>query len=106
LPRKDFMVQDLARQRIEQLFNLAIRTAHSRPDLSDRYVEMAQRLSERTRVRIPRRWKYFVCNSCNRFLYPGTTARVRIAQRRSPHTVITCLRCGGTKRYLLKSKGK
>jgi len=106
LPRNTFMLKDLARQRIDHLFSLAIRTAHSRPDLSDRYVAMALKLSERTRVRLPRRWRYFVCRSCKRFLYPGTTARVRIQQRRSPHAVVTCLRCGEMKRYLLKGESK
>jgi ribonuclease P protein subunit RPR2 len=102
LSRNTFMLKDLAQQRIDHLFSLAIGTAQSLPDLSDRYVEMAQRLSKRTRVKIPHKWKYFICGSCNRFLYPGTTARVRIAQRRSPHTVITCLRCGSKKRYPIK----
>lgn len=106
MPRNTFMMQDLARQRIDNLFNLAMKTARSRPDLSDRYVDMACRLSKRTKVRIPGMWKYFVCSSCHSFLYPGMTARVRTSPRRSPHTVVTCLRCGRIKRYPLKSKGK
>lgn len=106
MPRRDPMVKDLAKQRIDQLFELALRVAPTRSELADRYVNMALRLSKRIKVRIPREWKYFVCPSCQAFLYPGRSARVRIQQRRNPHTVITCLRCGGIKRYTIKRKGE
>jgi ribonuclease P protein subunit RPR2 len=99
------MVKDLARQRINQLFEMASKVAPTRPELADRYVDMALRLSRRIKVRIPKEWKYFVCPSCRAFLFPGRSSRVRIQQKRSPHTVVTCLRCGGIKRYAIKKKG-
>lgn len=105
MPSSGF-VKDLARQRIEGLFQLALESAKEHPELSDRYVEMALRLSERTRVRLPRGWKYFICGSCGGFLYPGIGSRVRVSQRRSPHVVVTCLRCGGVKRYAITDKPK
>jgi ribonuclease P protein subunit RPR2 len=103
LPSSGF-VKDLARQRIEGLFQLALENAREHPELSDRYVEMAIRLSKRTRVRLPRSWKRLVCSSCGSFLYPGIGSRVRLAQRRSTHVVVTCLRCGGIKRYAIIDK--
>lgn len=101
-----FLIHDLAIQRIEHLFKLAIDNFKLNPSLSDRYVEMAIEISMRTRTRIPKKWKYFICKSCHSFLYPGIRARIRIAQRRTPHVVVTCLVCGAIKRYLIKKRKK
>lgn len=98
------IVRDLARERIDHLFGLAAEYAPLQPELSDRYVQMALKLSKRTRVRIPKHWKYFVCKSCHSFLYPGSRSRVRISQERSPHVVVTCLVCGEKKRFILDKK--
>ncbi|MDH5806464.1 MAG: ribonuclease P protein component 4 [Candidatus Methanomethylicaceae archaeon] len=103
---KNKIMKDIAIQRIEGLFKLAIENVKSNPSLSDRYVEMALEISKRTRVRIPKKWKYFICKSCHSFLYPGIRSRVRIVPRRSPHVVITCLICGEIKRYLIKKRKK
>lgn len=99
-------MKDLAIQRIEGLFKLAMDNIKSNPSLSNRYVEMALEISKRTKVRIPGKWKYFVCKSCHSLLYPGISSRVRIISRRSPHIVITCLICGEVKRYLIKKRKK
>ncbi len=95
-------VHDIARQRIERLFLLAQEVAKSDLCLADRYVELALRISMRTRVRIPRELKRSVCRKCKAFLYPGITSRVRMHARRSPHVSVTCLNCGAVRRYLLK----
>ncbi|MGC8936602.1 MAG: ribonuclease P protein component 4 [Candidatus Methanomethylicaceae archaeon] len=103
LPSNRQLIRDLAAQRIENLFRLAEANIQSDPSLSDRYVEMALQISMRTNVRIPRRFKYFICKSCHSFLYPGIRSRIRISPRRSPHIVVTCLVCGATKRYPIKT---
>lgn len=95
-------VRDLARQRIERLFALANQAVKSDPGLANRYVELALKISMRTRVRITRELKRTVCRRCNAFLYPGITSRVRVRARRSPHVSVTCLNCGTVRRYLLK----
>ena len=93
------MVKDLASQRIDELMRLAIQTAPKDLDLANRYVEMATKLATRHRVRLPTTWKRLVCRKCKSLLIPGRTSRVRMRQNRSPHTTVTCLRCGTTKRY-------
>jgi len=98
------MVQDISMQRIAHLFDLALENAVEHPNLSDRYIQMAVRIAQRTRVRIPRSYKRFLCKSCMAFIYPGTTARVRINQRRSPHLTVTCLRCKAIRRYSIHRK--
>jgi len=67
---KNQLIRDIALQRIENLFNLAINNIKSNPSLSHRYIEIAIKISQRTRVKIPRNLKYFICKSCHSLLYP------------------------------------
>jgi ribonuclease P protein subunit RPR2 len=96
--KKAFNV-DMAAQRIERLFRLAGEACRERPDLADRYVDIARRISMRHRVSIPRELKRNVCKNCCGYLAPGINARVRIDGR---NILITCQRCGGIKRYPYK----
>ncbi|MCX8204589.1 MAG: ribonuclease P [Candidatus Nezhaarchaeota archaeon] len=86
-------VRDLALQRIVRLFEVASEVYHRYPELADRYVELAKRISMRCRARIPRPLRRRFCHNCGSFLVPGVNCRVRLAPRRSPHVVITCLKC-------------
>lgn len=90
---------DLAKQRIERLFLLAGEAYPERPDLANRYVGIARRISMRHRVSIPRELKRSVCKECYAYLKPGSNARVRTDGR---NVVITCLKCGGIRRYPYK----
>ena len=96
--KKAFNV-DLAEQRIRRLFQLAEGACRERPDLADRYVAIARRISMRHRVGLPRELKRRVCKSCYCYLVPGANARVRADGR---NVIITCLRCGGIRRYPYK----
>jgi ribonuclease P protein subunit RPR2 len=101
---KNQLIRDIALQRIENLFDLAINNIKSNPSLSHRYIEIAIKISQRTRVKIPRNLKYFICKSCHSLLYPGITSRIRISPRRNPHIVVTCMVCGRIKRYPISKK--
>lgn len=96
------LVKDLAMQRIEELMRLAVEKAAEDLPLANRYVQMALKLATRHRVRPPPEWKRLVCRKCHSILLPGRTCRVRIRQQRSPHTTVTCIRCGMKKRYGFK----
>lgn len=96
--KKPFNV-DLAEQRILRLFSLAASVYDQRPDLSNRYVAIARRISMRHRVGIPGHLKRQVCKKCHSYLKPGSNARVRVDGR---NVVITCLKCGGIRRYPYK----
>lgn len=97
-------VKEIASSRIEKLFDMAIELLDKRPDLSQRYVEIARRISMRTKARIPREKRMLLCRHCKRFIFPGVSSRVRLQPRRSPHIVITCLYCGGHMRRPLRKK--
>jgi ribonuclease P protein subunit RPR2 len=91
-------VASVARERIEILITKAREMVEKDPELSRRYVDLARRISERTKVRIPGDLKRYLCKSCGIPMVPGTNARVRL-RARDGGVVITCLTCGTVKRY-------
>ncbi len=93
--RKPFNV-DMAEQRIKRLFELAEKAYPERPDLANRYVDIARRISMRHRVGIPADLKKRVCKECGSFLVPGDNCRIRLDGQ---NIVITCLACQAIKRY-------
>jgi len=94
----------IALQRIEILFRLASEAIYERPDLAQRYIEIARRIAMRTRIHLPPQHRLHVCKHCKRFIMPGINSRVRIQPRREPHVVVTCLHCGGYMRIPLREK--
>ncbi|MHA1835607.1 MAG: YhbY family RNA-binding protein [Candidatus Odinarchaeia archaeon] len=72
--------------------------------LANRLLTIALKLSTRSRIRIPRAYKIFICNKCKRLLIPGRNLRVRIRTTREPHVVYKCLKCGFVKRFNLRRK--
>lgn len=97
------VVSTIARERIEILVMLAKEMAFKDEDLSRRYVDLARRISSRTKVRIPGELKRFLCKGCGIALVPGHNAKIRL-RARSSGIVVTCLRCGFTKRYPVARK--
>ncbi|MEM2136529.1 MAG: ribonuclease P [Candidatus Methanomethylicia archaeon] len=94
--------REIARERIERLFRLAEEVFHENPEMADRYVELARRISMKARVRISVKWRRRFCHKCYSFLVPGVNCHVRVRSRRSKHIVITCHKCGNRMRYLIK----
>ncbi|MCS7120535.1 MAG: ribonuclease P protein component 4 [Nitrososphaerota archaeon] len=95
-------IKKIALERIATLFHLAREAANDRPELADRYVEIARKIAMRSRVRIPKEYRIFFCKRCKRFLVPGVGSRIRIQPRREPHVVITCKHCDAKRRVPLR----
>lgn len=88
-------------ERIEILLRLAKEVLATDQALAKKYVELAWKISTRTKVRIPAAEKRFLCKNCGLPLIPGRNARVRTVKD-NPRVVITCLSCGVVRRYPLK----
>lgn len=97
----DNVTRQIAMQRIRTLFQLARNVYAKDPELAQRYVDIARRIAMAARIRLPREFRRQVCRHCKGFILPGVSCRVRIKQRREPHVVITCLKCGGYMRIPL-----
>ncbi|MCX8206733.1 MAG: ribonuclease P [Methanothrix sp.] len=88
--RQAHLLKDIARQRMERLFELARASAEAHPERSDRYVELALRIGMRLRVRPTREMKRLFCKSCMGYLSPAQ----RMVRLRDGILVIRCMRCG------------
>lgn len=86
----------VAEERIERLTELSQDAAKSGDqEQAKRYVRRAQRIAERNRISLPKRFKRFTCDRCDAYLIPGRNARVRT---RDGSVVVTC-ECGAQSRY-------
>jgi len=86
----------IAGERIDRLHALAREAARGGDDDRARtYVRRARRIAERHRLSLPRTFKRFTCDACDRYLVPGRNARVRT---QDGHVVVTC-ECGAQARY-------
>jgi ribonuclease P protein subunit RPR2 len=98
--------KQIARRRIQVLFEQATNTYKANPELARSYLLMARRIAMAARIRMPPAFSRQICRRCNALLVPGTSSRVRVKPRREPHVVVTCLGCGSQKRYPLKPTNK
>ncbi|MGP3668255.1 MAG: ribonuclease P protein component 4 [Candidatus Bathyarchaeota archaeon] len=101
--RRKREVVEVAKERIEILMENAFKRMMKHDEgLAQRYVDLARRVSMKSRVRIPRKWKIFICRGCKKLMIPGLNCRVRVQRRRNPHVALTCLMCGHVKRFSYK----
>jgi len=93
--RKDIgFIKDLALQRIEILFENADKTFLKDPQLAQKYVNLALRIAQSSRIKIPKKYKLRICKFCKNYLWPGINATIRLRTNRQPHIVIKCHACG------------
>jgi len=92
------VTDDVPRERIERLFELADEAHDDNPERAKRYVERARGISTTHRVPIPSGLKRRFCDACGAHLVPGDNARVRLRSDRG-HVVVRCENCGATSRY-------
>lgn len=91
----------IARERIAELFRQAESSFGTDPRLSDRYVEIARKISMKLKSRIPSELKKKLCKHCHRFLMPGRNCRVRTHEGK---VVYYCLSCRKFMRFPYKRK--
>jgi ribonuclease P protein subunit RPR2 len=96
-------VASVAAERFQILLDQAKKMALTNENLSRRYVSLARKISSRTKVRIPRESKMYLCKGCGLALVPGHNAKVRL-HGHTTGLVISCLSCGAVKRYPVNSK--
>ncbi len=88
----------IARERIEVLFEQARKEFCAHPERSNRYVDIARRISMRLRIRIDRDLRRQYCHHCYSFLVPGRNMRVRVHRG---NVIVTCRCCNKKTRYRL-----
>jgi len=100
------VVKQIAKSRIEFLFQEAHDIFNDNRELANRYTNLARRYAQRAKVKIPIEWKKRICHKCKKFLYPGINCRIRMQSRKGKgsHLSVTCLECDKTTRYFIKIK--
>ncbi len=86
-----------AQERMSILLDQAREMVRKDVQLSKRYVQLARKISMRTKVRMDREDKQYLCKKCGIVLVPGLNARIRLRPRNV--RLVTCLSCGAMKRY-------
>ncbi len=103
---KQTNIKQIARQRIQILFEQANNIAKSNPKLAAKYVKTGRRIAMAAKIRLPIEFRRQTCKKCNALFVHGVNCRVRIKQKRESHVVVTCLNCGNQTRMLLGKKGE
>jgi len=96
--RRPYTQIKIAKERINLLFELAMRELDKNPQRSKRYVQLLRKIGLRYNVRLPKHIKRIICKHCNNLLIPGKTAMVRLNSRKKTVN-IKCLECGKIYRY-------
>lgn len=97
-------VASVARERIEILLRQAEEAFPHDTELSKRYVGLSRKISKRTKVRIPREKKHYLCKNCGQPLILGKNVRLRLRPVNS-RIIISCLSCGSIRRYPYRKPG-
>jgi ribonuclease P protein subunit RPR2 len=97
-------VKQIARQRIQILFEQAKKIGRADSKLAMQYVLSARKIAMAAKIRLPVEFRRGICKECSSLFVHGVNCRFRIKQKREPHVVVTCLNCGNQTRILLKKK--
>jgi ribonuclease P protein subunit RPR2 len=98
--------KQIARERVQTLFQQAIRNYKKDPKLAQSNIGTARKIAMAARIRLPAAYTRRICRNCNTLLVPGESSRIRIKPTRETHLVVTCLKCGSLKRIPMRPKSK
>ncbi|MFH1126442.1 MAG: ribonuclease P [Candidatus Altiarchaeota archaeon] len=94
--------ENISLERIERLIALAGQEASTgNLGQANRLVELARKISTKTKTRIPKELKRRYCKHCYRYLVPGRTSKTRINSKHG-RVEITCLKCGRSMYFRVK----
>lgn len=95
--------KEIAKERIETLFEEAEKSFKIHPERSNRYVELARKIGMKLKVKIPKELKRKFCKHCNSYLKPGVNLKIRNHKGRM---IYECLKCGKFMRFVIKNNNK
>jgi len=98
-------MQDVAKQRIYRLFQLAKAESSKHPGRSNRYVELARKIGTRYNVRFTKDLKTQFCKQCGSFWVQGKTVTTR-TNSQTKAVEYTCSECKTVKRFGYSKEAK
>ena len=94
-------VRKIALERMQILINNAISNAKTNPKLSQRYAQLARRISTRHNIRMPYKLRIVFCKKCKSFIAPGINSKIRLGRASVKSIRISCNLCGHTYRKII-----
>lgn len=88
--------EEIARERIDLLFEQATKEFEDHPERSKRYIEIARNIAMKYTLSLPREQRKKFCSECGSFLVKGENCRVRLKNGKK---VLTCEECGEKMRF-------
>ena len=106
MPNYRRVIKQIAKHRMNYLFQRAHDTCPENQELANKYAYLSRRYAQRAKIKIPLKWKKRICHKCKGFLYPGINCRIRMQSRngKGSHVSLTCFQCKNTTRYFVKLK--
>jgi ribonuclease P protein subunit RPR2 len=93
--------EEIAKQRIKNLFEQAEKVFDEKPNLANRYVKIARKIAMKINLKFPRGLKRKFCKHCYLYLKPGTNCRIRTKNKK---VVYYCQNCKKYMRFPLPKK--
>lgn len=102
-PKKKLKLEQkkIAKERIEELFNLAEETYVKHPERANRYAQLIRKIQLKLKIKLPLQIKRRICKKCNHFLKPGENCKIRSKEGK---LIIHCLDCKNMMRILYVKK--
>ncbi len=98
-PKRTHKIQQIAKKRINFLFNEAKAVFKKDSKLSDKCVKQARRIAMKYKIRLPSSLKKRFCKNCHNYLVPGVNCRVRLHKHR---LIYYCMSCKHFMRHPIK----
>ena len=87
------LINTIAKERIEILFDLAVKTFPEDEKLAGSYVSIMNKIRTHYKVGLPLYIKNRVCKGCSSVLIPGYNCRVIVASSKG-YVIYKCNKCG------------
>lgn len=97
--KKPEQLTNIAKERINKLFEEAEDNIKEHPELSRRYVELARKIAMKYKVKFSKDQKMSSCKKCNAYLRQGVNCSTRLAKG---IIVIRCKECNNLRRLVYK----
>ena len=95
-------LKQIAHERMEILIENAISNARTNPELSQRYGQIARRITTKYNIRMPYEQRIVFCKKCKSFIAPGINSKIRFGRSSLKSIRISCNLCGHIYRKIIR----
>ncbi len=105
MPEARGVIRKVAAERIEILYDAAVRAFPEDRELSEGYIRLLEEIGRHYKVKIGKRIAAQICKRCSQPLIEGTNSQIRIIAK-DKRIIYRCIVCGGTNSLAFKDPTK